>query len=503
MTTWTDLVDAAVLGAARATVPATGPNLDGFALASARSPDASLGGEGASGRLLDLAAAASRARRAGYRPADAAAAAAPRPAATEGRPAGSPAARRRLAELVADGRTALTVEWLRLLAATGRRPPDVLLPALLTTAADNQRVRAVLTPTLGPLARWLAAANPAWAWAATTGHGDADGAGRGPEPGSAWTTASLTERRELLRRARDTDPAAGRDLVQSTWAADSYRDRVMFIGELAAGLSRDDEPLLNQALADRRGEVRRAAADLLARLPGSAFARRAAGRAAAAVRPDDRGLVISPPADASAEMIADAIDPAPPRGTGRPAWLLRQVVAAAPAAWWAGHTGRSPAELLRLQAGTEWAAVLEAGWSESAIRDKDAAWIEALLDRPLGAGSITVFQALTDADRDSWLARHPDSPLLAAVELVPAPWSAGLSAAARSRLAAVASADPGRSPEARKLLRLAASRLEPPEPPELDPGLVHPRLHESWADMLSVLSIRAAMRRELAEEPTP
>jgi hypothetical protein len=506
MTTWTELVDAAVLGAARSRVPAAAGALGGLALADPAgrlgSGEASAGGgEGASARLLDLAAAASRARRAGFRPAGAAAAPAPEPAEPDHRAAVSPAARQRLAGLLAEGRSALAIEWLRLLAGTGRRPPDVLLPALLTTGTDNQRVREVLRPTLGPRARWLAAANPAWAWAAAPSGADPS------DPASVWSTASHDERRDLLRQIRAGNATAGRDLVLSTWTADSFRDRAAFIGALAVGLSRDDEPLLNQALADRRAEVRRAAADLLARLPESAFARRAAARAGAAVRPAPVRpgrfrLVVRPPGDASPEMIADGIDPSPPRGTGRQAWLLRQVVAAAPAGWWPGYAGLPPAELLRVSAGTEWAAALEAGWSDAAIRDRDVAWIEALLDRPLSAASITVFQALTDADRDSWLARHPHSPLLAALELVPGPWSAGLSAAARARIENVAAADPGRSPEARKLLRLAALRLEPPDPPALDPALVHPRLIDSWADMLSVLSIRAAMRRELAEEPS-
>jgi hypothetical protein len=226
-------------------------------------------------------------------------------------------------------------------------------------------------------------------------------------------------------------------------------------------------------------------------------------RAAASVRLTGGKLEAAPPAQATAEMIADGIDPSPSRVTGRQAWLLRQVVAAAPARWWAEHTRLAPADLLALSARCAWAGALEAGWTDAAVRDADAAWIAALLDRPFGPAGITVFQALSDADRDRWLASHPSSPLFGALELVPGPWSVRLSAAARAHMGEVARADPGRSPEARKLLRLAALRLEPPQPPTLDPALVHPRLVQSWIGMLEVLSIRAAMRRELAEEPTP
>ncbi len=51
----------------------------------------------------------------------------------------------------------------------------------------------------------------------------------------------------------------------------------------------------------------------------------------------------------------------------------------------------------------------------------------------------------------------------------------------------------------RALVRLAAMRLEPPEPPGDPAGA---SLIPSWNDLLSTLSVRAAMRRELIEEPS-
>jgi hypothetical protein len=303
-----------------------------------------------------------------------------------------------------------------------------------------------------------------------------------------------------MRRA---DPAAGRELVASTWSGDSARDKTAFIAGLAVGLSSGDEQLLELALGDRRGEVRQAAAWLLAQLPDSAFAGRAKTRAAAAVGLQrtitGKRLTVSAPAEATPQMTDDCIEPRPPNGTGLRAWLLRQVVAGAPAAWWSQHLKASPVELLILAAQSEWASALELGWADAAVRDTDAAWLDALLDRSAG-GSLPVFQALSGAQRDAWLTRHPDSPLYASLELVPSPWSTELSAVVRSRLAAMVRTDPGHT---RSLLRLAAMRLEPPVPPEVDRAEIHPQLQDSWVEMLGMLSIRAAMRRELAEERTP
>ena len=286
----------------------------------------------------------------------------------------------------------------------------------------------------------------------------------------------------------------------STWATDTARDRTAFVVTLGTGLGPDDEELLDRGLADKRGEVRVAAAGLLARLPGSRFSGRATGRAAAAVTVlrsmTGRKLVAIAPDEATPDLLADCIDPSPPRATGRRSWLLRQIVAAAPSAWWPGHTGLAPSELLALAAGTEWATALEFGWTDGAIRDADVAWLTALLDR---RADRAVFQALPVADREDWLRRHPDSPLFAALDLVPAPWSAGLSEVVCARLTSLAAIDPRQSPETRRLLRVAALRLAP-DAAQLDPELVHSRLLDSWAEMLTTLSIRAAMYRELNQE---
>ncbi len=518
MSLWADLVDAAVLGAARAAVPPPTPALADVAASNVRPGNAEPGD-----RLLRLAAVASRARRAGYVPAETDRPP-PDPAPPDDRPPVSTAARQRLDDLLADGRVELVIEWLTLLARTGRRPPEAHLPALLTSATEHQQVRDALGPNLGPLAAWLAAANPAWDWA-TAAATTATTAGESTLDLSTWTTSSHRARRDMLDRLRRTDPAGGRELVASTWTGDTPRDRTAFIAALAVGLSADDEPLLDRALADRRGEVRQAAAGLLARLPDSAFSRRAASRAAAAVKftahntPAGPQMLITPPPKATDDMIADGLDATAPKGTGLASWLLRQVVAAVPAAWWTEHAKMSPEGLLAAARTTKWAAALAGGWIEAAIRDAHVPWLTALLDRFGQADYATalpeaLLEALPTAERDSWLAAHPDSSLFGAVELVPWPWSATLSAAARDRITAIARSDPSRPArrdnpwpntpqQARRLLRLAAARLDPPAMPDLPAPEVHSLLAAGWAEMMNTLSVRAAMRRELAEEPPP
>jgi len=505
---WTGLVNAAVMGTGRA-AQTSGAVLEAICLDAGDDQD----------RLLHSAAVMSRARRAGYRPPDAGQSTALAPAEADHRPEVSPAAERRLAELLGAGDYDLIGEWLRCVAALNRaqRPPDVLLPALLTAAAGRPRLRASLLPILGPLARWLAGFNDEWAWASGVGVQDAADAA---SASGVWETGGIEERRVLLAKLRTTDPAAARDLVAATWDVDSYRDRAAFLAMLAVGLSPDDELLAERALTDRRAEIRRAAADLLARLPGSRFSRRAATRAAAAVRIERQGLrqrlVLTIPDTVTPEMQADGIDGSPPRSAGANAWLLRQMVAAAPAAFWRGHTGFEPGELLALADRSDWTEPLRAGWTAAAVRDRDRAWLVALLDQPAPdrpgterhvTADIRLVTALDADARDAWLRANSGSPLFAAaLDVVPAPWSVQLSDLVRRRISSVARADPGYSAAPRALFRLAALRLEPPappDPPDRDPAAVHDRLRASWNDMINTLSVRADMRRELSEELDP
>ena len=177
------------------------------------------------------------------------------------------------------GFRAVLSEWLGLVADAGRLVPPARLPGLLAAASAGAALRPATVEVTGERGRWLGGLNPAWAWAA----GGAD-----PNDTETWTTGSSAARRLLLGRLRATDPAAARDLLQSTWATETPEDRAAFVAVLATGLSVDDEPFLEAALDDRRKEVRQNAAALLWRLPESRHGP-AHGRPGPAAGPQRRG----------------------------------------------------------------------------------------------------------------------------------------------------------------------------------------------------------------------
>lgn len=423
--TWDDLVSAALLGTARRTPPVR-PRP----------------GQDAAAALLDAAALHTVRRRAGLRPV----VVRERPAAApeDSRPEPPAAARRRLALLLADrsapggggGRrgsapdlTELLPQWLAAANRHGYRAPAPLLPALLEVGRARTDLRAAALTLGGPRARWLAGLNPQWRYALRAGpadgapprHHTADPRTGTSTPGAShrlWEEGLFAERVSVLASLRRRDPAAGRELLAGTWAAERAEDRLMFLDALRPELSPDDEPFLERALSDRSRNVRATAAGLLSALPGSALAARMAERARTCValeRADGAvRVVVEAPHECDKGMQRDGVAPKPPNGRGERSWWLTQVVEATPPAVWCERFGGlGPEEVVALPVADGWQPDLHAAWCRAAVRQRDAAWSRALLGPattpPTAEGSswrdpAKLLSALEPGERAEWVA---------------------------------------------------------------------------------------------------
>ncbi|GAA0807878.1 SWIM zinc finger family protein [Spirilliplanes yamanashiensis] len=351
--------------------------------------------------LLEAAAAAAVHARAGRPAGTGHPAVAPAPAETT-RPL-PPAAAARAARILADGgipggghaQGEILAEWLAAVPADRHVPPGVL-PALLDAGRRATALRPDIARVAGRRGRWLAAQSPAWAYlldeAAAAGAGD-----------DAWLTGTVGERAAHLERLRRRDPAAGRELLAAHFAAESAHDRARFLEALATGLSLADDAFLEDALDDRRREVRQAAADLLRTLPGSGYQHRMAARVAAWVRVERRllgrdRLVAEPPAAVGPDLRRDGVEPRAPRGTSPSAALLTDVVGAAGLAVWADRFRLTPQAAVALPVLDDLGPALLHGWAVAAARERDAAWagalVPALLERPRDAADRQLLWAL-------------------------------------------------------------------------------------------------------------
>ncbi|GAA2763496.1 DUF5691 domain-containing protein [Streptomyces paradoxus] len=540
---WEGLVTTALLGTDRRTPPGTAPG-----------PDAPLA-------LLDAAAVAAVRRRAGLRPARAAER--PQAAPEDARPALPPAAARRLAMLLADrpgpsggGRrgaapdlTELLPQWLAVANARGFAPPPQVLPALLDAARGRTDLRPAALEFAGPRALWLARLNPDWRFAlrATPGGGaapphleDAD------RIRQLWQEGLFAERVALLSALRSRDPAAARDLLATTWATERAEDRLMFLDSLREGLGPDDEPFLEQALADRSRNVRATAAELLSALPGSALAARMAVRAEACVAIDhmrsspprgtggEKGpaetpattpvIAVEAPHECDPGMERDGVVAKAPAGRGERSWWLGQLVEAAPLGTWSRRLGgRTPREIVALPVADGWQGELHAAWCRAAVRQRDPAWSRALLGDPSapeagGPGAVSLAErakllgTLGAAERAEWvagfIAAHGLSEAFQLLGVCAVPWAAPLGRAVVDALNIAR--DAGSYPWSFSgVMGLAERCLDPSEASRLDALLAVPDEPENaspgaggyWAEafqrLVTTLRLRAAMAEEL------
>jgi hypothetical protein len=541
---WEGLVTTALLGTDRRTPPGTAPGPD------------------APAALLDAAAMETVRRRAGLRPARAAER--PQPAPEDPRPALPPAAARRLAMLLADrpgpsggGRrgaapdlTELLPQWLAVANARGFAPPPQVLPALLDAARGRTDLRPAALEFAGPRALWLARLNPDWRFAlrATPGGGAALPQLEDEERiQQLWQEGLFAERVALLSALRSREPAAARDLLATTWATERAEDRLMFLDSLRAGLGPDDEPFLEQTLADRSRNVRATAAELLSALPGSALAARMAVRAGACVaidhmrtaQPGGPGvedeesagaakstptIAVEAPHECDPGMERDGVVAKAPAGRGERSWWLGQLVEAAPLATWSRRLGgRTPREIVALPVADDWQGELHAAWCRAAVRQRDAEWSRALLGEPSapdagGPGAVSLAErakllgTLGGAERAEWvagfIAAHGLSEAFQLLGVCAVPWAAPLGRAVVDALNIAR--DAGSYPWSFSgVMGLAERCLDPSEASRLDALLAVPDEPENaspgaggyWAEafqrLVTTLRLRAAMTEEL------
>ncbi|KPI14390.1 hypothetical protein OK074_8660 [Actinobacteria bacterium OK074] len=493
--------------------------------------------------LLDAAAVETVRRRAGLRPARAAAR--PEPAARDPRPPLPPAAARRLTTLLADrpgtgggnrrgtapDLMELLPQWLQLANERGYAAPPESLPALLDAARGRTDLRPAALAFGGPRALWLAALNQDWRFALRSAP-DGGGGLPGPEETDRvqqqWQEGLFAERVALLTRLRDRSPATARELLAATWPTERAEDRLMFLDALRTGLESADEAFLEQALSDRSRNVRATAAELLSALPGSALAGRMAERAGTCVALDHTRerptIAVEAPHACDADMERDGVAPKPPSGRGQRSWWLGQLVEAAPLATWPARLGgRTPEEIVALPVADDWQSELHGSWCRAAVRQRDAAWARALLGPPSrpeagGPGAVSLAErskllaTLESAERAKWVAGFIDTHGLSeAFQLLGAcavPWAEPLGQAVVDALEIAR--DAGSYPWSFSgVMGLAERCLSPTEAPRLETLTATPEETENtapgagsyWSEafqrLTATLRLRATMGAEL------
>lgn len=288
----------------------------------------------------------------------------------------------RLAMMLRGEQQDLLPEWLKQLAMTGKRVPEELLVPLLELGRTKSSLREFLLPVLGKRGAWLASVNPVWKYADEK------------FDEQSWLTGGSGARLAYLRKLRATNAAAARELIQSVWKESTQDERGNYLVAFEVGLSLDDEPFLELALADKSKGVRRGAAKLLALIPQSGLSQKLIDRVRPLlkVKAKARGkkcLDVTLPESTEEEMAELGINPKPANysNLGDRAWWLRQLVGMAPPSIWNASLETTADDLIKLVlANEEWRTLLLDAFGMAAKDHQDREWIEALFNHQMVTG---------------------------------------------------------------------------------------------------------------------
>ena len=295
----------------------------------------------------------------------------------------------------------LLPEWLMLASKAGQLARPEALPPLLDMGNSKPDMRESILPVIGERGRWLAGQNPDWAWVS--------GAAKHDE--SVWHTGERPARLLFITRLRQSDPKRARELLAETWKDETPEDRAAFVGTFGSGLTLGDEAFLESALEDKRKEVRRNAASLLARLPDSQlvqritawtkpllrFTRGEAGSVLKLKKAKPASIEVRLPAECDKAMQREGIEPKPPQGFGEKAGWLIQMIEVVPLDFWTQEWQVTPETILAASQGGEWAKELAAAWMRAVIRQRNTAWAEALFETVLDGKPFEKLEGLLAA----------------------------------------------------------------------------------------------------------
>lgn len=259
-------------------------------------------------------------------------------------------------------------EWMCLALASGRVLPGRVFPELLAAASKDYSLRPIVRKLAGERGPWVARRHQKFSWLLEDQK----------VVDEAWDDGLPVERIAWLRQTRAADPSRALVAVVSHWPGEDAAMREAILRVIAENpLPSDESWLEQQALNDRRQEIRELAATTLACVPDSAFRKRALERIRSRVKLQrrllKRSITVEPPTAFDPSWAADGLKEKPPQGTGEKAWWLRQMIALIPLDEWPGLLGCEAGELFGFPVDRDWHEPLLLGWIDSARRMPDRA----------------------------------------------------------------------------------------------------------------------------------
>ncbi|WP_143306337.1 DUF5691 domain-containing protein [Chitinophaga vietnamensis] len=152
----------------------------------------------------------------------------------------------------------LLVMWLERCVEAGYVLLPEYLPLLLEKGVKNKSLRTLLAAACGKRGEWLGQYNNDWNFSVVVA-----------SPEDQWENGTTTQRTELLRSVRETDPAKALSWLQATWPKENAAAKTELLSALHTGLNAGDAPWLESLLNEKSKQVKEAATSLLTHIPGT------------------------------------------------------------------------------------------------------------------------------------------------------------------------------------------------------------------------------------------
>lgn len=337
-----------------------------------------------------------------------------------------------LFDVLETGSASLLQFWLQQCAGAGRIVQPEVVPLLLDTGMKHKDIKPLVQSCIGKRGAWLLPFNDAWNYGEETG--DEEG----------WQTGTLEQRKEVLARIRQSDPAKAREWLQQTWADENAATRAELVKVLSIHAGADDLPWLEELLKEKSSKVKDEVLRILKRIPSSSVVQLYWKTLAPAIhlKKEKTRLGLGsktvlefgpvPPVDEA--IYKTGIEQlSSEKGITDDDFLLYQLIQSVPPSFIERHLGLAKEEILKLLEGTAKGKSFLPALGEAAIRFEEVEWLKAVITRPEARLYEEAFRLLPQADRESYALRQLESgqqaPVIDALTDLDSEWSPELARA--------------------------------------------------------------------------
>ena len=243
------------------------------------------------------------------------------------------------------------------------------LPDFFYKCLSDKTLWQQIKPLIGSRGNWLLHLNPDWERLQSNANVE------------EWPTGDRETRLAILRYLREMQPDTAIVLLNSTWQKESHANKVAFMKTLEVQLNEGDAAFLEQALSDKRKEVRKQAVALLAKLSNSKWMARMKQRAEEWFQ-TDKNLSFQFPEQLDKQALSDGFE-LKPKTTSRfekERLIIDQLLSVLPPSYWQERLHKEPLACLQyFYQAQDHSKNLLAALAKSVTYWCDPVWQEAFL----------------------------------------------------------------------------------------------------------------------------